>query len=42
MFQRISAMKEKIVIRNFSVLDEVELEINKINILIGPRRPGKA
>lgn len=35
-------MKEKIVIKNFSVLDEVELEINKINILIGPQATGKS
>jgi hypothetical protein len=35
-------MKEKIVIKNFSVLDDVELEINKINILIGPQAAGKS
>ncbi|HLP46461.1 MAG TPA: AAA family ATPase [Candidatus Kapabacteria bacterium] len=35
-------MKEKIVIKNFSVLDDVYLEINKINILIGPQATGKS
>lgn len=35
-------MKEKIVIKNFSVLEDVELEINKINILIGPQATGKS
>jgi predicted ATPase len=35
-------MKEKIVIKNFSVLEDVDVEINKINILIGPQATGKS
>jgi hypothetical protein len=35
-------MKEKLVVKNFSVLDDVEIDINKINILIGPQSTGKS
>jgi len=35
-------MKEKIVIKNFSVLENIELEINKINIIIGEQASGKS
>jgi predicted ATPase len=35
-------MKEKIVIKNFSVIDEVEIDIKKINLLIGPQATGKS
>jgi hypothetical protein len=35
-------MKEKLVAKNFSVLDDVEVDINKINILIGPQSTGKS
>ena len=34
-------MKEKIAIKNFSVLKNIELELNKINILIGEQATGK-
>ncbi len=35
-------MKEKIVIKNFSVIDDVEIDIKKINLLIGPQAAGKS
>jgi len=35
-------MNEKIIIKNFSVIDEVEIDIRKINILIGPQSTGKS
>lgn len=35
-------MKEKLVVKNFSVLDDVEVDINKINILIGAQSTGKS
>lgn len=35
-------MKEKIVIKNFSVIDDVEIDIKKINLLIGPQATGKS
>jgi hypothetical protein len=35
-------MKEKIVIKNFSVIDDVEIDIKKINLLIGPQASGKS
>lgn len=35
-------MKEKIVIKRFSVLEDIEIDINKINILIGEQATGKS
>jgi predicted ATPase len=35
-------MKEKITIKNFSILKDIEFEINKINILIGEQASGKS
>ncbi len=35
-------MKEKIVVRNFSVIDNIEIDVKKINILIGPQAAGKS
>jgi hypothetical protein len=35
-------MKEKVVIKNFSVIDDVEIDIKKINLLIGPQAAGKS
>ncbi len=35
-------MKEKISIKNFSVLKDIELEINKLNIFIGEQATGKS
>lgn len=33
---------EKIIIKNFLVFDDIEMEINKFNILIGPQASGKS
>jgi hypothetical protein len=35
-------MNEKLVVKNFSVLEDVEIDIKKINILIGPQSSGKS
>lgn len=35
-------MAEKIIVKNFSVLKDVELEVNKFNILIGEQASGKS
>jgi predicted ATPase len=35
-------MKEKLIVKNFSVIDDVEIDIKKINILIGPQSTGKS
>lgn len=35
-------MKEKIIIKNFSVIDNIEIDIKKINLLIGPQATGKS
>jgi predicted ATPase len=35
-------MKEKIVVKNFSVIDDIEIDVKKINILIGPQAIGKS
>lgn len=35
-------MKEKISIKNFSIINDIEMEINKINILIGEQASGKS
>jgi predicted ATPase len=35
-------MNEKLVVKNFSVLGHVEIDINNINILIGPQSSGKS
>lgn len=35
-------MKEKIVVKNFSVIDHIEIDVKKINILIGPQAAGKS
>jgi predicted ATPase len=35
-------MREKIIIKNFSVLKDIELEINKFNIFIGEQATGKS
>ncbi len=35
-------MKEKLIIKNFAGIDHLEIELNKINILIGPQASGKS
>lgn len=35
-------MEEKIVVKNFSVIDDIEIDVKKINILIGPQSTGKS
>jgi len=35
-------MKEKIIVKNFSVIKDIELEINNINIIIGEQATGKS
>jgi len=35
-------MKEKIIVKNFSVIDNIEIDVEKINILIGPQATGKS
>lgn len=35
-------MKEKLIIKNFAGIDYLEIELNKINILIGPQASGKS
>ena len=35
-------MKEKLYIENFAGIKEAEIELNKINILIGPQATGKS
>lgn len=35
-------MKEKLIINNFAGIDHLEIELNKINILIGPQASGKS
>ncbi len=35
-------MKEKLIIENFAGIDHLEIELNKINIFIGPQASGKS
>ena len=35
-------MKEKLIIKNFAGIDNLELELNQINILFGPQASGKS
>jgi predicted ATPase len=35
-------MKEKISIKNFSIINEIDMEVNKINVLIGEQASGKS
>ncbi|MEP0760932.1 AAA family ATPase [Coleofasciculus sp. FACHB-T130] len=35
-------MAEKLIIRNFAGIKELEIEVKRINILIGPQASGKS
>ncbi|UCH97845.1 MAG: ATP-binding protein [Candidatus Aminicenantes bacterium] len=39
---KVTAMKERISVKNFSVIDSIEMDVKPITILIGPQSTGKS